>query len=64
MTNVIQCNTLWYNVEMKRDKIFTLRFTEKEWKGIVRRAESEDLPIGAYLRRMIDKGERVRDDTW
>jgi hypothetical protein len=48
---------------MNRDKVFTLRFTEKEWKGIAHRADLMDMPVGAYIRLMIDKGERVRTDT-
>lgn len=49
---------------MRKDRKFTLRFTDKEWKGIAHRAQLEDIPIGEYLRRMIDKGERVRDEAW
>ena len=51
---------------MNKDKRITIRFTEKEWSGIAHRAALEDLPIGEYLRRMIDKGERAKstDLTW
>ena len=53
---------------MNKDKIYTIRFDEKEWEGICKRAERQDMPIAQYIRKMIDLGEREgkgSDDlTW
>ena len=48
---------------MNKDKRVTIRLTEKEWKAMCSRAESKDLPLAEYLRRMIDLGERSSTTT-
>lgn len=40
-----------------------MRFTQKEWEGICRRADRADLTLAEYLRRMIDLGERSDTTT-
>lgn len=50
---------LYYNVIMNKDKIYTIRFTPREWEGICKRAGHKDMPISEYLRMMIDLGEKA-----
>jgi len=42
---------------MNKDIRYTIRFTNKEWEGITKRANSKDMKLSEYIRAMIDKGE-------
>lgn len=36
-----------------RDKVFSLRLTQSEYKRLKKEADEQNLSIGAYIRRMI-----------